>query len=368
MTVALVERNLFGGTCVNTGCMPTKTLVASARAAHLARRAADYGVVLEGPVRVDMARIKARAEAVVVHARKGIESMLAGMEGCTVFRGHARFESPTTVRVADEVLSRRAHLRQRRRPRARAEDAGRRERPVSHQHVDGGAGHVAPSSRRWSAGATSASNSPRCIDGSGARSRSSSKAPASSVARTTTCSAAVKEILEREGIKVRLEAECIAFDPPRVRDEVTVRLECASEERPVSGSHVLLAVGRQPNTEDLGLDRAGVAVDARGYIVVDDELRTNVKGIWALGDCNGKGAFTHTAYNDFEIVASNVLDDDPRRLSDRIEAYALYIDPALGRAGLTEAAARKTGRPLLVAKRPMSSVGRASRRPRHRAS
>jgi pyruvate/2-oxoglutarate dehydrogenase complex dihydrolipoamide dehydrogenase (E3) component len=168
---------------------------------------------------------------------------------------------------------------------------------------------------------------------------------------------AVKAVLEREGITVRCAAECIMF---RKADEgVTVGLECENGERTATGSHVLLAVGRDPNTGDIGLDRAGVARDARGYIVVDDQLRTNVKGIWALGDCNGRGAFTHTAYNDFEIAAANLLDDDPRRVSDRFDAYALYIDPPLGRVGLTERQVRKTGRPYLVGSLPMSRVGRA---------
>jgi pyruvate/2-oxoglutarate dehydrogenase complex dihydrolipoamide dehydrogenase (E3) component len=122
---------------------------------------------------------------------------------------------------------------------------------------------------------------------------------------------------------------------------------------------VLLAVGRRPNTHDLGLDKAGVITDANGYITVDENLGTNVPGIWALGDCNGRGAFTHTAYNDFELVAANLLDGVSRRLSDRVQAYALYVDPPLGRVGMTEAQARASGRPLLIGKRPMSRVGRA---------
>jgi pyruvate/2-oxoglutarate dehydrogenase complex dihydrolipoamide dehydrogenase (E3) component len=170
-------------------------------------------------------------------------------------------------------------------------------------------------------------------------------------------SAAVKEILEAEGITVRLNAECIRFEPRGA--EIAVGLECASGAPVVTGSHVLLAIGRQPNTDDLALDKAGVEIDARGYIVVDDELRTSAPGIWALGDCNGRGAFTHTSYNDFEIVAANLLDGERRRLSDRIPAYALYIDPPLGRAGMTEAQARATGRRLLVGRRPMTRVGRA---------
>ncbi|MEA2748058.1 MAG: hypothetical protein QOI41_2201, partial [Myxococcales bacterium] len=168
---------------------------------------------------------------------------------------------------------------------------------------------------------------------------------------------AIKGIVEREGITVRVSAKCISL--ARADDDVAVRVDCESGPPVVVGSHLLLAVGRLPNTQDLGLDRAGVTVDAHGYVVVDDELRTNVKGIWALGDCNGRGAFTHTAYNDFEIVAANLLDDDHRKVSDRIVAYALYTDPPLGRAGLTETEARKSGRPLLVGHRPMTRVSRA---------
>ncbi len=170
-------------------------------------------------------------------------------------------------------------------------------------------------------------------------------------------SAAIREILEAEGITIRLNANCIGFAPKG--SEIAAHAECTEGEPEVIGSHVLLAVGRRPNTDDLGLDKAGVAVNERGYIQVDDELRTSVPGIWALGDCNGKGAFTHTSYNDGEIAAANLLDHDPRRVSDRITAYNLYIDPPLGRCGMTEAQARASGRKLLIGKRPMTKVGRA---------
>jgi pyruvate/2-oxoglutarate dehydrogenase complex dihydrolipoamide dehydrogenase (E3) component len=170
-------------------------------------------------------------------------------------------------------------------------------------------------------------------------------------------SEAVRTILETEAIKIRLSAECIAME--KRGEKVAVNLDCTSSDKTVVGSHVLLAVGRVPNTDDLGLEDAGVAVDQRGYIRVDDQLQTNVPGIYALGDCNGRGAFTHTSYNDYEIVAANLLDGDPRRVSDRITAYALYVDPPLGRAGMTEVEVRKSGRKALLAKRPMDRVGRA---------
>src|SRR5437868_7867411 len=170
-------------------------------------------------------------------------------------------------------------------------------------------------------------------------------------------SQAVQSILQKEDIAVRLNAECLAVK--RQGNGISVHVSCAEEPRDIAGSHLLLAVGRAPNTDDLGLDRAGVATDQRGFIAVDEGLATNVPGIWALGDCNGRGAFTHTAYNDFEIVAANLLDGEERRVSDRIPAYALYIDPPLGRAGMTEAEVRKSGRKALIGKRPMTQVGRA---------
>lgn len=353
MTVALAERKLFGGTCVNTGCMPTKTLVASARAAWVARHAAEFGVVLQGKVEVDMPRVKARADEVSANSRKGVESWLKGMERCTVYEGHARLESKNTVRIGDEVLSaERIFLNVG--GRARIPDLpGVRDIPFltntsmlaldtlpRHLVVVGGSYiglEFAQMYRRFGSEVTVIEKGPRLIG-----------------REDPDVSEAVKSILEREDIVVQLNAECIAFE--RDGDRVTVRV---GADRAVKGSHVLLALGREPNTGDLGLESAGVVTDARGYITVDDELRTNVPGIWALGDCNGRGAFTHTAYNDFEIVAANLLDGDKRRLSDRFDAYALYVDPPLGRAGLTEAEAKKTGRPLIVGKRPMTRVGRA---------
>jgi pyruvate/2-oxoglutarate dehydrogenase complex dihydrolipoamide dehydrogenase (E3) component len=170
-------------------------------------------------------------------------------------------------------------------------------------------------------------------------------------------SAAVQGILEAEGIAIRLNAKCIAFE--RRGEECVARLDCAQDAPQLEGSHVLLAVGRRSNTDDLGLEKAGIATDAHGYIPVDDQLRTAVPGIWALGDCNGKGGFTHTAYNDGEIAAANLLDNDPRRVSDRITAYNLYIDPPLGRAGMTEAEVRRSGRKALIGQRPMTRVARA---------
>ena len=356
MTVAFVERKLFGGTCVNTGCIPTKTLIASAHTAQTARRAKDYGVNIGGDVTIDMKAVKARKDAVSSLAREGVESWLDHMEHCTVYRGHARFVSPTEVQVGTEqIAAKRIFINVGGRARFPAmpgidqvktlTNTSILELDVVPQHlVIVGGSYVglefAQMYRRFGAQVTVAEMGPRLI-----------------AREDEDVSAAVKDILEAEGITVRLDAKCIRFEPRGA--EIAVGLDCTSGPPEVIGSHVLLAVGRVPNTDDLGLDKAGVKTDARGYIVVDDELRTSTPGIWALGDCNGRGAFTHTAYNDFEIVAANLLDGEHRRVSDRVPGYALYIDPPLGRAGMTEAQARATKRPLLVGRMPMSRVGRA---------
>jgi pyruvate/2-oxoglutarate dehydrogenase complex dihydrolipoamide dehydrogenase (E3) component len=356
MKVALVERWLFGGTCVNTGCMPTKTLVASAYAAHLVRRAADYGIVAAGAAHADMRKIKARADAVAAKSRSGIERRLRSMDGCTVFQGHARFEGPNVVRVDQEQLTA-SRIFINVGGRALIPDMpGVRDVPyltnssilaleeVPRQLVIVGGSYVglefAQMYRRFGAQVTVVEKAPRLI-----------------AREDEDVSGEVRNILEREGIVVRTNATCIGLSPHE--QGVAVSVDCDEESSDAVGSHVLLAVGRSPNTDDLGLDKAGVAMDARGYITVNDDLTTNVPGIWALGDCNGRGAFTHTAYNDFEIVAANLLDGEHRGVSARVPSYALYIDPPLGRVGITEAEARGRGRPLLIGKRPMSTVSRA---------
>ena len=355
-TVAVIERHLFGGTCVNTGCMPTKTLVASAYAAHLARRGADFGVVLDKAPRIDMARVKARADTVVANARGGVEKWLRGLKGCTVIQGQARFDGPDRVRVGDDLIVA---------PQIFINVGGRAfvppfpgiekvsyltntsmialDRVPEHLVVVGGSYvglEFAQMYRRFGAEVTVVEKGPRLAG-----------------KEDEDISEAIREILVKEGITVRTSAECITVAPHE--RGVLVGVTCSEGEPQVAGSHVLLAVGRQPNTSDLGLDKAGVAMDARGYIKVDDSLATNVSGIWALGDCNGRGAFTHTAYNDYEIVAANLLDGEHRRVSERVIGYALYIDPPLGRVGMTEKEARASGRKLLVGQRPMTKVGRA---------
>ena len=356
MTVAIIERHKFGGTCVNAGCIPTKTLVASAYAAHVARRGAEYGFAVNGDLRVDMKRVKARKDEVSGRSRRGVEEWLRGLDNCAVIQGHARFQSSRTVLVNDEVL---------RTDKIFINVGGRASVPAiqgiddvpfltnssmmdvdtlpEHLVIVGGSYvglEFAQMYRRFGSEVTIVETGPRLIG-----------------REDEDVSQAVREILEAEGIRIRTDAKCISLAKRDSR--ITVGIDCGEGPPEVSGTHVLLAVGRTPNTHDLGLERAEVATDQRGYIIVDDQLQTNVPGIWALGDCNGRGAFTHTSYNDYEIVADNLLNHDQRRVSDRIQAYALYTDPPLGRCGMTDAQIRKSGRPALVAKYPMSRVSRA---------
>jgi len=312
--------------------------------------------MLDAPLRIDMARVKARAEVVSAKARAGVESWLRGMKGCTVIKDHARFVAPDAVSVGEERLSA---------PRIFIDVGGRAVVPPlpgvgqvpyltntsmlaldqvpEHLVVVGGSYiglEFAQMYRRFGAAVTIVEKEQRLVP-----------------REDEDVSQAIGEILEGEGITIRSAAECIRLAPHA--KGIAVGANCLSGDPEIIGSHVLLAVGRRPNTDDLGLDQAGVATDPRGYIQVDDFLATNVPGIWALGECNGRGAFTHTAYNDFEIVAANLLDGEARKVSERILGYALYIDPPLGRVGMTDSQARASGRPLLTAQRPMSRVGRA---------
>ena len=326
MTVAIIERHKFGGTCVNTGCIPTKTLVASAYAAHVARRGAEYGFVVNDDVRVDMKRVKARKDEVSGRSNRGVEEWLRGLKNCTVIQGHARFRSSHTVVVNDEVLQA---------DKIFINVGGRASVPAmpgiqdvpfltnssmmdvdflpEHLVIVGGSYiglEFGQMYRRFGSEVTIVEMGPRLIG-----------------REDEDISEAVRQILGAEGIQIRLNAKCISLAKRNSR--IAVGMGCDEGPPEVVGTHVLLAVGRTPNTSDLGLERAGVATDERGYIVVDDQLQTNVPGIWALGDCNGRGAFTHTSYNDYEIVADNLLNGDHRRVSDRIQTYALYTDPPL---------------------------------------
>jgi pyruvate/2-oxoglutarate dehydrogenase complex dihydrolipoamide dehydrogenase (E3) component len=355
-SIAFIERKLFGGTCVNTGCTPTKALVASAYVAQKARTADAYGVKLPSAVSVDMKAVKARKDQIVLKSRNGLETYLRGMKNCTVFTGHAHFESPNQVRVGDDLLTAKEIFIN---VGGRAvipdfpgadtvpwmDNVGILELETLPRHliVVGGSyvglefGQIF---RRFGSEVTIIEKSSRLV-----------------AREDEDVSASIKAFLEKEGITVRLNAECIHLESRG--DAIAVGVNCEDDSSDSIGSHVLLAVGRRPNTDDLGLDRAGIQHDEHGYITVDDQLRTNVPGIWALGDCNGRGAFTHTAYNDYEIVAANLLDNDPRRVTDRILVYALYTDPPLGRVGLTEDEVRKSGKPALIGTRPMTRVSRA---------
>ena len=359
MKVAVIERNRFGGTCVNTGCIPTKTLVASARAAHVARTAENFGVMIDGSIDVDMKRVKARKDEVSGSSSQSVESWVRGMENVTVYQGHASFESSNTVSVNDELLEAdkiyinvggRAFV-----PQDGNEEGVNYLTNSNMMDVDFLPEHLiviggsyiglefGQMYRRFGSEVTIIERGERLI-----------------AREDEEVSDTVREILEKEGINIRLNAHCI--HAKNHEKGVEVDIDCDQGDNKVVGSHVLWAVGRIPNTDDLGLDKAGVETNERGYINVDDQLRTNVEGIWAIGDCNGQGAFTHTSYNDFEIAAANLLDNDPRRVSDRILCYGLFIDPPLGRVGMTEDQVRKSGRKALVGKRMMSRVGRARER------
>ncbi|MFQ5914865.1 MAG: FAD-containing oxidoreductase [Nitrospinota bacterium] len=356
MKVAIIERKRFGGTCVNTGCIPTKTLVASARAAYVARRGVSFGVIIDGPISVDMKQIKARKDKIVLGSTTGIEKWLKSTENLTVYEGHGRFEGPHTVRVGEELLEGdkifinvggRASV-----PPIPGLDSVQYLTNSSIMDVDFLPEHLVilggsyiglefgQMYRRFGSEVTVIQHGPHLLS-----------------REDEDVSTTVREIVENEGVNVLNNATDQRVEN---RDgQVAVNTKCNGEPTEVLGSHLLVATGRVPNTHDIGLEEAGIEVDERGYIQADDQLRTNVQGVWVMGDCNGKGAFTHTSYNDFEIVAGNLLDDDPRRVSDRIFAYALFIDPPLGRVGMTEREVRNSGRKALIAKRPMTAVARA---------
>lgn len=355
-TVAVIERKLFGGTCVNTGCTPTKTLVASAYAAHLARRAADFGVKIPCEISVDMKAVKARKDHVSGLSRDSVERSLKNLKGCTVYQGHARFVGPNSVEVGDEVLQA---------ERIFINVGGRAVAPPipgldevgyftnsSMMDVDFIPPHLiilggsyiglefAQIYRRFGSDVSVIELASHLI-----------------AREDEDVSLAIEDILQGEGIKIYVNSRVVGV--ARHGNDIAVQIVRQGIVSQVAGSHLLTAIGRRPNTDDLGLEIAGIEVNDRGFIKVDDQLRTSVPGVWALGDCNGRGAFTHTSYNDFEIVAANILDDKRRQVSDRIPAYALYTDPPLGRVGMTEQEVRGTGRPALVGTVEMKRVGRA---------
>ena len=359
LDAAIIERKLFGGTCVNVGCIPTKTLVASARAAYMARRGTEFGVMINGDILVDMQRVKARKDGVVKQSNQGVTNWMKTTPNLAVFEGHARFESEHSVRVNGELLEA---------DRIFINVGGRALAPPmpglddvdyltnssimevdflpEHLLIVGGSYiglEFAQIYRRFGSRVTVFDRNKRLIK-----------------REDEDISAAIQETLEGEGIEVRLGAECMSVQ--KRDDGVAIKVACDDGAPEVVGSHLLMAVGRRPNTDDLGLEKAGIDTDPRGFIVVDDELRTNVEGVWAIGDVNGRGAFTHTSYNDYEIVAANLFDHDPRRVNDRILCYGLFVDPPLGRVGMTEAQARESGREVLIGTMMMTRIGRARER------
>ena len=355
LRTAIIERGELGGTCVNVGCVPTKTLVASARAVHLARRGAEFGFDA-GDVRVAMARVMARKDGVVAHSRNGLATWLHGLAHTEVIAGDARFVGPRTVEVGARRLSA---------PRIFLNVGARATRPelkgidtvptldnVSVMQLDTVPDHLviiggsyiglefAQMMRRFGAEVTVVERAARLLP-----------------REDDDVSDGIRAILEAEGVRFALGSECLSLAPHGAR--IAVGARCGTDAPVIDASHVLLAVGRRPNTDGLGLDVAGIKADARGYITVDDECRTSAEGVWAVGDCNGRGAFTHTSWNDHEIVVANLFDADARRISDRVPCYALFIDPALGRVGMSEREVRASGRAALIATMPMQRVGRA---------
>jgi len=354
--VAIIERGKFGGTCVNNGCTPTKTLIASAYAARLVQRAKHYGVIIDGPVKMDMARVKARKDALVEPSSKSQEEWLSSLANVTVYKRYARFIGPRTVSVgADTISAERIFIDVGGRPvipklpgigqvsYLTSESMMAIDFVPEHLIIVGGSYvglEFGQMYRRFGSKVTVAEMGPRLVG-----------------REDPDVSDAMRDILAAEDIEIRLDAKCIAFEP--AAGAIRVHLDCADGAASVTGTHVLLAVGRTPNTDDLGLEKAGIEVDERGYIRVDDTLRTSAENVYALGDCNGRGAFTHTSYNDYEIVADNLLDGASRKVTDRIPIYGLFTDPPLGRVGMTETEARRAGHTLLIGRMPMTDVARA---------
>lgn len=357
LKTAVIEKDKFGGTCVNTGCTPTKAMVASARAAYMARRGNEFGVEINGDIKVNLKKVKARKNKLVQNSTKGVEGWLRGTENLTVFKGHARFMDNHTVRVGSRILTAEkifintgAHPFV---PPAFQEvnymtnaEIMELEKVPKHLIIIGGSYiglEFGQMFRRFGSEVTIIEQGDKIIG-----------------REDTDTSNAVREILEEEGIKFRLNSKCISAT--QSGNDITVNVDCVSGHPQVKGTHLLAATGRRPNSNGLGLENTDIETNKRGFITTNDTLQTNVDNVWALGDVNGKGAFTHTAYNDFEIVAANLFDNDPRKVSDRILNYALYTDPSLSHIGMYEHEARKSGKNILVGYREMSRIARAKER------
>jgi pyruvate/2-oxoglutarate dehydrogenase complex dihydrolipoamide dehydrogenase (E3) component len=357
--VAVVERAAFGGACVNNGCTPTKTLIATAYVARLAQRAAEYGLIIDRPIRVDMARVKARKDELVSRSTRSIEKWLRSLPNTRVYSGHARFVDGHTITVGlDPLTADRIFIDVGARPSVPnlpgleqvsylTSESMMDIDALPEELVIVGGGYVGlefgQMYRRFGSKVTIVEMGPRLIGN-----------------EDPDVSDALRDILASEDIEIRLNAQCVALEA--TRGGARLSLDCATGATTVEGTHVLLAVGRVPNTDDLGLREAGIETDSRGYIKVNEALMTSVQNVYALGDCNGRGAFTHTAYNDYEIVADNLLNGTNRKVSDRIPIYALFTDPPLGRVGMTEAEAQAAGHEILTPQMAMTQVARARER------
>lgn len=354
--VAILEGERAGGTCSDAQATCTGSLAASARVAQAARRAAEFGVQLANPVRVDLAQVNARAREIAEQSERGTTAWLAGMISVDLLRGNARFVGPHSIEVAGQRLEA---------PRIFINVGARDCAPelpglsqvnyltpcsltgltVAPRHliVLGGNGSGVESAqlfRRFGSAVTIIESGPRLVD-----------------SEDRDLSASVQELLESEGVHVRCDAQCVSVATTRAG--VRVQTSCRGGTDELDGTHLLVSAGRVPDTASLNLSEAGVHVDARGAIVVDEQLRASSPGIWALGDCHDRAAFAHSAHNDAELLAANLLDGESRRASDRLPHSSLILDPPLGRVGMTEDEARASGRRVLVGRWPMSNVARA---------
>jgi pyruvate/2-oxoglutarate dehydrogenase complex dihydrolipoamide dehydrogenase (E3) component len=358
---AVIERHLFGGTCVNVGCTPTKTYVASARAAHVARHAGDFGVIVEGEVRVDLAQVKARKDKVIAGSRDGIEKWLRSTPDVAVFKGHGRFTGPHSVNV-------------------QGHDGQQHDLDADAIFINTGTRATVPEIEGL-AGVSYLTNSTILeltelpehlviVGGSyialefaqmfrrfGSRVTVLVRGERVLVREDKDFAEQVQKVLARDGVDFLFNTVTSKLEPAGKGVRIVL-----NEQKSIDASHLLFATGRTPNTDDLGLDRAGIVLNKHGLIDVDGQLRTQAAGIWALGDVNGRGAFTHTSYNDYEVIASNVVDGESRSVDSRIMCYAVFVDPPFARVGMSETDVRKDGRRALIATMPMSRVGRARER------
>ena len=350
----IIEKNLLGGTCVNVGCTPTKAYVASARRAYIAGNSEDMGVKINGNVSIDLKTIKKRKDDLIQNSRNGLEKMFGDNENITLIRGAARFLDDHTVQVEDEIYTAdNLYINVGARPRIPDEFRNisyltnesilELEEVPEHLAIVGG-GYIglefAQMFRRFGSKVTVLDRNERLLK-----------------KEDPEFGEALAKVFEEEAIDITLNSNCIAAKELSGKFEISV--DCKGEETTLECTHVLIATGRVPNTSKLGLENTNVKLDERGYIEVDDELKTSVENIWALGDCNGKGAFTHTAYNDFQIVNSHLFETKKRKVSDRFTCYAIFTDPPLARVGKNATEIKEAGISAKIASRPMSKIARA---------